>query len=226
MDSSHLRCATCANTNKAFVSSPETLDATHDDDETIGLIPEPLNNKFGLNAKRPHAVACSNPGLMTADTKRPYDEAHFGAGLLTYGAKANYNAAICMDTNAEAHYSAEAYVYNQTSLNAGHSQTTIIIDKVHAPPRETINKTASAIISHIATCATTTQNALTNVHESSMSSLPERIEMVALPQQHTDPCATQLTIASAIKPMPLPRLSKSKNTPKNIAGSGCQNQDT
>ena len=57
MDSSHLRCATCAITNKTVTSTPETLNVTHKDDEIIGSIPEPLNNEFGLSAKRPHAVA-------------------------------------------------------------------------------------------------------------------------------------------------------------------------
>ena len=67
MDSSHLRCATCAVTDKTFISTPETLDTTYNDDEIIGSTPELPNNEFGLNVKRPHAVACTNAGLMTAD---------------------------------------------------------------------------------------------------------------------------------------------------------------
>ena len=77
MDSSHLRCATCATTDRTAVSSLETLYTTYDDDEIIGSTPGHPNNKFGLSAKRPHAIACSNAGLMTADTKRSYDEAQF-----------------------------------------------------------------------------------------------------------------------------------------------------
>ena len=78
------------------------------------------------------------------DTKRPYDEAQLCAGLLTYGAKAYFNAAACMSTNVKAYYNAEAYEYNQTSLITGHLQTASTISTVHAAPRETINKTASA----------------------------------------------------------------------------------
>ena len=230
MDSSHLRCATCANNDKTVTSTPNT---TYIDDEIIGLTPERPNHEFGLNAKRPHAVACLNPGLMTVDTKRPYDEVHLCAGLLTYGAKAYSNAAVRMSTNAEAYYNAEAY---ECSPIAGHLQTASAIIKVHAPLRETINKTASAITLHMVTCATTTNNALTSIHKSSMSSQQERIdELVASPPQHTDSCATLLTTASAIKPMPLPRQSKSKritesgyqskNIRKNMSSSGCQNKD-
>ena len=87
MDSSHRRCATCANTDKTVISSPENLNTIYNDDEIIGSIPGQPNNEFGLNAKRPHAVACLNPGLMTVDTKRPYDEVHLCAGLLTYALK-------------------------------------------------------------------------------------------------------------------------------------------
>ena len=57
MDSSHLRCATCAITDETVTSTPETLDTTHDNDEIKGSTPEHPNNQFGLNAKRPHAVA-------------------------------------------------------------------------------------------------------------------------------------------------------------------------
>ena len=225
MDSSHRRCATCANTDRIVISSPEIPNTAYNDDEIISSISEQPNNEFGSNTKRPHAIAYLNPGLMTADTKRPYDEAHLCAGLLTYGAKAYSNAAVCMSTDAEAYYNAEAYESDQSSPDAGLSQTTVAIDEVHAPPRETVNKTASAIISHTATCATITNNALTNVHKNSMSSQRERIELVAPPPQHTDPCTTQLTIASAIKPMSLPRQSKLKNIPKNMSSSGCQNKD-
>ena len=79
MDSSHLRCATCAITDKTVTSTPETLDATYTDDEIIGSTPEQPYNEFRLNAKRPHTVAYSNADLMTADTKRPYDEAYLCA---------------------------------------------------------------------------------------------------------------------------------------------------
>ena len=87
MDSSRLRCAMCANTDEIVVSTPETLDTACSDDKTICPIPGQLNDEFGLSAKRPHTVACINAGLMTADTKRPYDEAHLCDGLLMFGVK-------------------------------------------------------------------------------------------------------------------------------------------
>ena len=65
MDSSHLRCATCANTDKTVISSPEILNTTYNDEEIIGSTPEQPNNEFGLNAKRPHVIACSKPNLMS-----------------------------------------------------------------------------------------------------------------------------------------------------------------
>ena len=71
MDSSHLRCATCAITDKMVISIPENLNTTYNDDEIIGSTPDRSNNKFGLSTKRPHAVAYSNAGLKTTDTKRP-----------------------------------------------------------------------------------------------------------------------------------------------------------
>ena len=74
-------------------------------------------------------------------------------------------------------------------------------------------------------CEPMVNNALADVNKNSMSSQPERIELVAQPPQHIDPFATQLTIASAIKPTPPPRRSKSKNIPKNMSNSGCQNKD-
>ena len=125
MDSSHMRCATRAITDKTVTSSPETLITTYENDEIIGSITEPYNNKLGLSAIRPHTVAYSDAGLMTADTKRPYDEAHLCTGLLTYGVKAYYNATVCMRTSAEAYYNADAYECNQSSLITGHSQNTL-----------------------------------------------------------------------------------------------------
>ena len=87
-----------------------------------------------------------------------------------------------MSTNAEAYYNAEAYEYSQSNPTAGHLQTASATTNIHAPPRETINKTASAI-----------------------------------------------------KPVPPPKLSKSKKItdsgyqpktiPKNMSGSCCQNND-
>ena len=43
MDSTHLRCATCAITDKTVTSTPGTLDVTYDDDEIIGSL---LNNRI------------------------------------------------------------------------------------------------------------------------------------------------------------------------------------
>ena len=40
----------------------------------------------------PHAVACTKAGLMSFDTKRPYDEGHLYAGLTANNAKAYSNA--------------------------------------------------------------------------------------------------------------------------------------
>ena len=87
-----------------------------------------------------------------------------------------------MSTDAEAYYNAEAYECNHLSLITGHLQTASATTNIHAPPRETINKTASAI-----------------------------------------------------KPVPPPKLSKSKKItdsgyqpktiPKNMSGSCCQNND-
>ena len=84
-----------------------------------------------------------------------------------------------MSTNAEAYYNAEAYEYSRSSLIAGHLQTAFAIAEVHAPPRETINKTASADTGHTTTCATMTNNALANVQRNSMNPQQERIELVA-----------------------------------------------
>ena len=95
----------------------------------------------------------------------------------------------------------------------------LAIVSVHAPPRETTNKTASAITNRTITCETIIQDASASIHQSSMSSPRERIEMVALHPQHISPCATQLQDASAREPMPNPRQSKSKNMPKNMTGS-------
>ena len=67
----------------------------------------------------------------------PYDEAQLCAGPLTYGAKAYYNAAVRMSTNAEAYHNAEAYESNQISPDAGHSQINVAINEVHTPPCET-----------------------------------------------------------------------------------------
>ena len=160
------------------------------------------------------------PGVRT-----PYMMAHLRAGLLTYGVKAYPNAAVCMSTNAEAYYNADAYECNRSRLITGHLQTASTITKFHAPPRETINKTASAITDHVVTCESMVNNASADVHKNSMSSQQERIELVTLPPQHIGPCATQLTIASAIKPVPPPRSFKSKNIAKSMTRSGCQNED-
>ena len=220
-------CATQAITEKLVVSSPETLVTTCNDDEIISSSPEQLNNVFGLNAQRPHGVAYSNAGLMTVDTKRPYDEAQLCAGLLTYGAKAYSNAAVRMSTNAEAYSNAEAYECKQPSLIPEHLQT------------------ASAIIKHVIPCETLTTIASANDNSRSTSSQRERIELVALPPQHVEPCATQLQTASATRPEPPPRSFKSKkitdlgyqakNIAKNVIGSmnhykvrlssGCKSQD-
>ena len=145
MDSSHRRCATCAIPDETLVSTPETLGTTYDDDEIISSIPEHLNNEFGFSAKIPHAIACSNPGLMSIDTKRPYDKAHLCAGLLTYGTKSYSNAAVCMSDNAEAYSNAEAYEYSQSGPITGRLQTASASTSIYVPPRETTNQTASAI---------------------------------------------------------------------------------
>ena len=144
---------------------------------------------------------------MTTDIKRPYDEAHFGGGLLTYGTEANSNAAICMDTNAEAYYNAEAYECRSLRLIPGQLQL------------------SSDIIEHEIPCEMVTTIVLANANSNSMSSTLERIELVAQPPQHIVPCASQSENVSATKPTPLPRASKSKNIAKNMSSSGCQNKD-
>ena len=216
-------CATQAITEKLVVSNPETLVTTCNDDEIICSIPEQLNNEFGLNAQRPHGVAYSNAGLMTIDTERPYDKAQLCAGLLTYGAKAYSNAAVHMSTNAEAHTDAEAYECKQSCPNPGPLQTVSADTEVHVIPRETIDKTASAII----------DRASAIVNPNSMSSESERIGMVAIPPPHIEPCATQLQTASATRPEPPPRSFKSKkitdygyqtkNIAKKMADSSVEN---
>ena len=158
-----------------------------------------------------------------------------------------------MNTDAEAYADAEACDPRQSSSTPEHLQTASAIIDVHVPPHETINiccgstieqsqnsvvtvnvnaiphgpidKTASANIDHIAKCDPVMNNALAGVHTNSMSSPPERIELVALPPQHINPCASQLQTASATKPTPAPRRNKSKNIAKNMSSSGCQNKD-
>ena len=165
------------------------------------------------------------------DTKRPYDEAQLCAGLLTYGVKAYSNAAVRMSTNAEAYSNAEASECKPSCPIPEHLQT------------------ASAIIEHVIPCETLTTIASANVNSRSTSSQRERIELVALPTQHVEPCATQLQTASALshtppcatpvqtasatRPEPPPRSFKSKkitdygyqtkNIAKNMANSSVEN---
>ena len=59
-----------------------------------------------------------------------------------------------------------------------------------------------------------------------MSSQQERIKMVALPPQHINPCATQLTTASVRTQEPPPRSFLSKNITKNVPTPGQSNNKT
>ena len=77
-------------------------------------------------------LAYSNAGLIIADTKRSYDEAQLCAGLFTYGAKAYSNAAVCMSTNAEAYYNADAHECNRFNPITGCSQNASATIEVHA----------------------------------------------------------------------------------------------
>ena len=81
------------------------------------------------------------------------------AGLLTYGAKAYPNTAVCTSVNAEAYYNADAYECNRFNLITGHLQTTSANMKVHATPREIMNKTASTITAHTVMCEPMVNNA-------------------------------------------------------------------
>ena len=56
--------------------------------EWNGSVPGHQNTDFGINAKRTHAVAYSEAGLRTANTKRQYDEEHLFAGLMANNAEA------------------------------------------------------------------------------------------------------------------------------------------
>ena len=95
---------------------------------------------------------------MTADTKRPYDEEHLNAGLMANNAEAypnvdvyGYNDAIGLHECAELN----AHECNQLDSKPEQSHITSAIITTHAPPRETMNETASVIIEHTVTCGTT-----------------------------------------------------------------------
>ena len=290
------RCATCARTNELVISIPECLNTSFEVDKTNSSTPEHHFNEIVKSAKMPHAVACTKAGLMSFDTKRPYDEGHLYAGLIANNAKAYYNAEAyergCIRSHAQinAHelsqtvdnvggercsndeqcncavigwhdadehrpkpgyllYTSTSSTLSHTSQCAtqiqtapvtvshapphgtmnnccdpkiGQSQNSVAIVNVRASPRETILENASATISRTTPCETMTNNASANVNLNSMSSTPERIELVTLPPPHIIPCATQLQPAFATRPEPPPRSFKLKN----MSSSGCQNQDT
>ena len=113
------------------------------------------------------------------------------AGLMANSAKAYYNAEACTYdegyTNAEAYTNADAYNYiaknrlhectesnahecNQFCSKLGHSQKALAIVNIHAPPRETINETASTITDRTTTCETMINNASAIIRKNSMSS--------------------------------------------------------
>ena len=96
------------------------------------------------------------------------------------------------------------HMNNQPSPITGRLQNASAIIVNHAPPRESINETASANINRTLPCETMINNSFAIDYKISMSSRQERNEMVARPPQHISPCATKLTNASAKTLEPLP----------------------